>query len=84
MLTEPFQKPMTHTSYPVQTIQVGDIVAYRLSVGPLASDARGKVIGILNTREGKILADVEWDKLGPPKRLSVHSLARVGQSDPVV
>ncbi len=39
-------------------------------------EARGKVIGLFNTRDGQTMADVIWDKLGPPKRLNVNSLAK--------
>ena len=68
---------MPDTPNPAQTIQVGDTVNYRFSVGELASEATGKVIGLLNTRDGHTMADVEWDKLGPPKRLNVNSFAKV-------
>jgi len=68
---------MSETPNPAQTIQVGDTVSSRLSVGKLASEACGKVIGLFNTRDGHTMADVEWDKLGPPKRLNVKSLAKV-------
>lgn len=67
---------MPDTPKPIQTIQVGDIVAYKLSDAP-APDAQGKVIGLFKTQDGKTLADVHWDKLGPPKRLDVRSLIRV-------
>jgi hypothetical protein len=72
---------MPDTSNPVHTIQLGDIVTYRLSGGVPTPEARGKVIGLFNTRDGKTLADVEWDKLGPPKRLNVQSLAKLERSD---
>ena len=68
---------MSQTSNPAQTIQVGDTVSYRFSVGELVSEAQGKVIGLFKTRDGQTIADVIWDKLGPPKRLNVKSLAKV-------
>jgi hypothetical protein len=68
---------MSQTPNPVPTIQIGDTVSYRLSIGELVSEARGRVIGLFNTRDGQTMADVEWDKLGPPKRLNVKSLAKV-------
>ena len=67
---------MSETPNPAQTIQIGDTVTYRFSVGELVSEAQGKVIGLFNTRDGHTMADVEWDKLGPPKRLNVKSLAK--------
>jgi hypothetical protein len=70
---------MPDTLESVQIIQVGDIVAYRLTGAP-SPDARGKVIGLFKTQDGQTLADVQWDKLGPPKRLSVQSLTRIGRS----
>jgi hypothetical protein len=60
----------------VDEIQVGDQVAYRLSTGVHASGIRGKVIGIFHTQDGQTLADVEWDKLGPPRRLAVTNLTK--------
>src|SRR5579875_996945 len=71
---------MPDTPVPTQTIQVGDTVAYKLSGAP-APDARGKVLALFKTQDGNTLADVQWDKLGPPKRLNVRSLTKVGQSD---
>jgi hypothetical protein len=68
---------MSQTPNPVQTIQIGDTVTYRFSVGELASEAQGKVIGLFNIKDGHTMADVIWDKLGPPKRLNVKSLAKV-------
>lgn len=70
---------MPDTPKPIQTIQVGDIVAYKLSGAP-APDAQGKVIGLFKTNDGKTMADVQWDKLGPPKRLNVESLTKVERS----
>ncbi|MGA2253509.1 MAG: hypothetical protein ABSG53_02515 [Thermoguttaceae bacterium] len=58
-------------------VQIGDRVAYRLTTGETAPGVLGKVIGMFNTRDGQTLADVEWDKLGPPKRLSITNLTRV-------
>jgi len=70
---------MPDTPKPTETIQIGDTVAYKLSDAP-APDAQGKVIGLFKTKDGKTLADVQWDKLGPPKRLNVRSLTKVGRS----
>jgi hypothetical protein len=67
---------MSQTPSPIQTIQIGDTVTYRFSASDLVSEAQGKVIGLFNTRNGHTMADVEWDKLGPPKRLNVKSLAK--------
>jgi hypothetical protein len=57
-------------------IQVGDRVAYRLTTGEPMPDVRGKVIGLFNTRDGQTLADVEWDKLGSPRRLYITNLTK--------
>jgi hypothetical protein len=61
---------------PVDEIQVGDRVAYRLGTGEPAAGIRGKVIAMFNTQDGQTLADVEWNRLGPPKRLSVMNLTK--------
>jgi hypothetical protein len=53
--------------FPVDEIQIGDRVKYLLSTNGAAHGVQGKVIGIFNTRDGKTLADVEWDKLGSPR-----------------
>jgi hypothetical protein len=66
---------MPDTLNPDQTIQVGDIVSYKLT-GASPPAARGKVIGLVKTQDGRTLADVRWDKLGPPKRLNVQSLTK--------
>lgn len=71
---------MAHTLTSTHTIQVGDTVAYKLSGTPVP-EAQGKVIGLLKTQDGKTLADVQWDKLGPPLRLDVRNLIRIGRSD---
>ena len=58
-------------------VRIGDRVAYRLSTGETVPGVCGKVIGMFNTQDGQTLADVEWDKLGSPKRLSVTNLTKV-------
>ncbi len=60
----------------VDEVQVGDRVAYRLSTGEPLEGACGKVIGIFHTHDGQSLADVEWDTLGPPRRLSITNLTK--------
>jgi hypothetical protein len=67
---------MPHSGPPSDEIQVGDRVAYRLGKGEPRHGVRGKVLGLFNTRNGPTLADVEWDKLGPPKRLNVTNLTK--------
>jgi hypothetical protein len=57
-------------------IHIGDRVAYRFNTGDPADAVRGKVIAIFGTNDGQTLADVEWDTLGPPKRLSITNLAK--------
>ena len=61
----------------VDEVQVGDRVAYRLSVGDRAHGVLGKVIAVFRTQDGKSMADVEWDKLGMPRRLDITHLIKV-------
>jgi hypothetical protein len=68
---------MTDTPKPVQTIQVGDTVAYRMSGESLVLVNRGRVIALFNTVDGKSMAGVEWERLGHPKRVTVRSLRKV-------
>jgi len=58
-------------------IQIGDRVAYRFSTGDPLDAVQGKVLGIFNTNDGQTLVDVEWDTLGPPRRLSITNLTKV-------
>jgi len=67
---------MPDSGRPPDEIHIGNLVAYRLSGEP-THDVRGKVLALFNTRNGQTLADVEWDKLGPPKRLSVTNLIKI-------
>jgi hypothetical protein len=53
-----------------QQIQVGDIVAYRLSIGERAYDTRGTVIGLVTPRFGRMYADVKWDRIGLTTRVA--------------
>ena len=39
------------------------------------------VLGILRTRDGKTLADVEWEGLGMPKRVGIERLTKIMVSD---
>jgi len=68
---------MPDSGAPVDEVQIGDRVAYRLSTGSPANSIRGKVIAVFNTKDGKTMADVEWDKLGSPRRLNITHLAKV-------
>jgi hypothetical protein len=72
---------MPETMNQAANIQIGDTVHFHLSVGGAVSEAKGKVIGLFNTRDGQTMADVLWDKLGPPKRINVRSLAKAQPSD---
>ena len=67
---------MPDSGRPPDEIQVGNRVANRLSTGETAPGIRGKVIAMFNTQDGQTLADVEWDTLGSPKRLSVANLTK--------
>jgi hypothetical protein len=69
------QSNMSHT------IQVGDTVAYRAENGEILGTARGKVLGVFRTRDGKTFADVEWDQLMMPKRVRVERLTATVQPD---
>ncbi len=57
-------------------IKVGDTVAYRLRTGESVHTVRGKVTALYNTQCG-ILADIEWEWIGPPNRVDVLNLAKV-------
>ena len=68
-------------------IKVGDTVAYtksfldRHSQYPsYMSVARGNVNALHTIDKGIILADIEWDKPGLPKRVNVRNLCCVGGS----
>jgi len=68
--------PMPDSGRPSDEIHIGDRVAYRLSTGESARGIRGKVLGLFIIQNGQTLADVEWDNLGPPKRLNVTNLIK--------
>lgn len=67
---------MPDSGSPVDEIQVGDCVAYRLSTDDPVGRVRGKVLGMFNTQDGQTLADVEWTTLGPPRRLNISNLTK--------
>ncbi|HVX13329.1 MAG TPA: hypothetical protein VHC22_19245 [Pirellulales bacterium] len=78
-LTSPKQQsrgPMSKTLHTDPPIQIGDNVFYRLSDEEPMSRTKGKVIGLFKTRDGQIMADVEWEKLGPPKRVNTEKLSK--------
>ena len=62
-------------------ISVGDQVGYRTTDGEILGSDRGKVLGIFRTRDGKTLADVEWHRLGMPKRVGIERLTKIIVSD---
>ncbi len=68
---------MPGSGRPSDKIHIGDLVAYRLSTGEPAHGIQGKVIGLFNTLDGKTQADVEWDRLGSPRRLNITNLIKV-------
>jgi len=61
----------------VDEIQVGDRVWYKLSMGDPVFGILGRVIAVFNTQDGKTMVDVEWAKLGLPKRLNIAHLIKV-------
>jgi hypothetical protein len=63
------------------TINVGDQVGHRATDGEILGSDRGKVLGIFRTRDGKTLADIEWDGLGMPKRVDIKRLTKIMVSD---
>jgi hypothetical protein len=67
---------MSDSGTQVDEVQVGDRVAYRLSTGDPVYGILGKVIAVFHTRDGKTMADVEWEKLGLPKRLIITHLIK--------
>ena len=60
---------------------VGEALAELWKVCPGLRDrvgrVRGKVLGIFNTQDGHTLADVEWNTLGPPRRLNISNLTKI-------
>jgi hypothetical protein len=70
------ETPMPDSGRPSDEVRLGDRVAYRLSPNEPANEVQGKVIGLFLIQNGQILADVEWDRLGPPKRLAVTNLLK--------
>jgi len=68
---------MPDSGRPVDEVQIGDCVIYKLSSGEPACGIRGKVLGLFNTHNGQSLADVEWEQLGPPRRLNIANLTKV-------
>ena len=65
---------MTNTE--TDTIKVGDLVVYLSVDGQILGDDRGKVLSVFRTRDSKTLVDVQWDRLGMPKRLNIERLAK--------
>jgi hypothetical protein len=63
------------------TINVGDQVGYRTMDGEILRSDRGKVLGIFRTRDGKTLVDVEWGRMGMPKRVDIGRLTKITASD---
>jgi hypothetical protein len=57
-------------------IQIRDRVAYALSSGDPVDGTGGKVLGLFITHDGQTMADVEWDTLGPPRRLNIANLTK--------
>ena len=64
-------------------IRVGDTVAYsdkfldRQHLRPSGlPSARGKVTALRRLDSGVILADIEWDKHGLPKRVNIKNLTK--------
>jgi hypothetical protein len=48
-----------------------------LSSGDPVDGTSGKVLGLFNTHDGQTMADVEWDTLGPPRRLNIENLTKI-------
>ncbi len=69
------------TTTDMDKITAGDLVGCRTTTGELQGSARGKVLSVFRTQDGKTLADVEWDRLGVPKRVSIDRLTRIMASD---
>jgi hypothetical protein len=69
------------TTNDTDTICVGDQVGYRATDGDILRNDRGKVLGIFRTQDGKTLADVEWNRLGMPKRVDIERLSKLNTND---
>jgi hypothetical protein len=59
----------------------GDRVRYLTTDGVILGNATGRVLGLMRTREKNILADVEWDRLGMPQRVTLDRLIKIMDSD---
>ena len=64
------------TTTATDRIKVGDHVAYLTTDGEILGNDRGKVLGIFRTQDGKSFADVQWERLDMPKRISIDRLAK--------
>ena len=69
------------TATATDPIKTGDQVCYLATDGEILGIDRGKVLGIFRTQDGKTLADVQWDRLGMPKRVSIERLNKIGDRD---
>ncbi len=69
------------TTTDTDTINVGDQVGYRATDGEILGNANGRVLGIFRTRDGRTLADIEWDQWRMPKRVDIERLAKINVSD---
>jgi hypothetical protein len=68
---------MPNSGSPIDEIQVGDRVAFMLSNSNPVDGTSEKVLALFDTHDGHTMADVEWDTLGPPRRLSVENLIKI-------
>ena len=68
------------TTTETDTIKVGDLVVYLSVDGQILGDDRGKVLSVFRTRDSKTLVDVQWDRLGMPKRLNIERLAKTSDN----
>ena len=64
------------TTTETDTIKVGDLVVYLSVDSQILGEDRGKVLSVFRTRDSKTLVDVQWDRLGMPRRLSIERLAK--------
>ncbi len=69
------------TTTETDAIKVGDLVVYLSVDGQILGDDRGKVLSVFRTRDSKTLVDVQWERLGMPKRLSIERLAKTSDND---
>ena len=56
------------------------MVVYLSVDGQILGGDRGKVLGVFRTSDGKKLVEVQWDRLGMPKRVNTERSAKTSDN----